>query len=129
MIFYCILSAGFLSVWSIISTKTKGVLMKKRLGNFGEQIKRIRRQKKWTQEQLAEKVNISPTYLGMIERGEKIPSFFTFVELVVCLEASADEILFGDAKVDPKEMMEKIEELSDSKRYLVYQLIDGIMDM
>ena len=45
------------------------------------------------QEDLAEKVGLSTNYIGMIERGEKIPYFESFLAIVNALEISADKIL------------------------------------
>ncbi len=39
------------------------------LKNFGKNLKRYRLEKGWTQEQLAEKVNVHQTYIGKIELG------------------------------------------------------------
>jgi len=42
---------------------------------FGKRLRQIRRQKDITQEQLAEAVGISPTFLSNLERGINGPSF------------------------------------------------------
>ena len=36
---------------------------------IGEQVKRVREQAGWTQEQLAEQVDVSPQYVSDLERG------------------------------------------------------------
>lgn len=41
---------------------------------FGKRIKSLRKEKKWSQEKLAEKTGFHRTYIGMIERGERNPS-------------------------------------------------------
>ena len=41
------------------------------LNEFGNRLKELRKEKKLSQEQLAEKANLHRTYIGMIERGEK----------------------------------------------------------
>jgi len=38
---------------------------------FGEKIKKLRLEKNWSQEALAEKTGFHRTYIGMIERGER----------------------------------------------------------
>lgn len=40
------------------------------LENLGKQLKRIRLEQEMTQEELAEKVNIHPTYVGKLESGK-----------------------------------------------------------
>lgn len=49
------------------------------LSGIGKQIREARLQKSWNQDQLAEKTNLSLAYIGMIERGEKIPKLETFI--------------------------------------------------
>ena len=46
-----------------------------------------------TQEDLAARINISPTHVSVIERGTKIPRIDTFVAIANVLEVSADELL------------------------------------
>ncbi len=41
------------------------------LKKFGEKIKKLRLEKSWSQEVLAEKTGFHRTYIGMIERGER----------------------------------------------------------
>lgn len=55
--------------------------------------------KSWRQEAFAEKIGLSVTYTGMIERGEKIPKLETFIIIATVLEASAD-LLLADVKTD-----------------------------
>lgn len=51
------------------------------------------RKKSMTQEDLAARINISPTHVSVIERGTKIPRIDTFVAIANVLEVSADELL------------------------------------
>ena len=62
-------------------------------GSIGKQIRDYRLKKNLRQEDLAEKVNVSPNYIGMIERDEKIPALDTFVDILNVLDASADIVL------------------------------------
>lgn len=45
------------------------------LASIGKRIKELRRQKKWKQQTLADKVGVTATYIGQIERGEKMPGW------------------------------------------------------
>ncbi len=63
------------------------------LGKIGLNIHDARIKKSWRQEDLAEKVNKSVAYIGMIERGERIPKLETFINIINVLGVSADEIL------------------------------------
>lgn len=62
---------------------------------IGKNIKEKRISLGLTQEQLSEKADVSPAYIGMIERGEKVPKLETFVNIANSLNVTADELL-GD---------------------------------
>lgn len=59
----------------------------------GQRIKAAREKKGLTQEELAARVEISPTHVSVIERGTKIPRMDTFVAIANVLEVSADSLL------------------------------------
>ena len=46
-----------------------------------------------TQEELAALVDLSPTHISVIERGQKIPKLDTFVAITNALDISADSLL------------------------------------
>lgn len=59
----------------------------------GQRIKQAREIKGLTQEQLAERVNLSASHMSVIERGVKPPKLETFVEIANILEVDANSIL------------------------------------
>lgn len=61
--------------------------------SIGANIRKQRKIKKLTIEQLAARVGISEVFLGLIERGKNLPSIITFAKIVNVLEISADVIL------------------------------------
>lgn len=62
---------------------------------IGEQIKTAREQAKLTQEQLAERVDVSPQYISDLERGVVGISIPTLKRVCITLGVSSDQILFG----------------------------------
>ena len=60
---------------------------------LGKQIRRRRQALGWTQEQLAEAIGVSTSFIGHIERGSRKASIDTLVELANALEVSADYLL------------------------------------
>ena len=60
---------------------------------LGEQIKRCREKRGFTQEQLAEKIGVSIETISSIERGIKMPRLQNFVAIANQLGVSADELL------------------------------------
>lgn len=61
--------------------------------SIGKNIRKYRLAKRMTQDELAEKTGLSVTYIGMLERGEKLPAIDTFIDILNALEVSADMIL------------------------------------
>lgn len=70
-------------------------------GKMGMRIRQVRKAKGWSQEMLAKKCGISMSFLGHIERGTRIMSLETFVNICGALEVGADELLWG--AVQPSE--------------------------
>lgn len=62
---------------------------------MGERVRQSRRAKGLTQEQLAERVEVSTSFIGHIERGEKKASAETIALICVALDVGADYVLLG----------------------------------
>ncbi len=62
---------------------------------IGQRIRQSRKAKGWSQGELAEKCDISMSFLGHIERGTRIMSMDTFAAVCESLGAKADELLWG----------------------------------
>lgn len=60
---------------------------------FGQRVRHYRKNKKLSQEQLAELCDLHPTYIGQLERGEKNASLETIMRVCEGLEISP-EVLF-----------------------------------
>ncbi len=67
-------------------------------GKMGMRIRQIRKTKGWSQDTLAKKCGISMSFLGHIERGSRIMSLETFVNICGALDADADELLWGEVR-------------------------------
>lgn len=61
--------------------------------SLGKRIRQERKKSNLTQEQLAELVNVSATYIGFIERGERTLSLSTLVHIANVLGVSVDYLL------------------------------------
>lgn len=60
---------------------------------LGRRVRQQRHRQQYTQEQLAEKADISTSFLGHIERGSRVASLETLVALCNALNVSADYLL------------------------------------
>ncbi len=98
------------------------------LDTIGKNIRQFRIEKKMSQEDLAEKAGLSSNYIGMIERGEKIPSLTTFINILNSLGVSADmiltDVLNTGYMVKNSMLNEKIEKLTPQDRVKIYEIID-----
>lgn len=101
------------------------------LESIGKNIRKYRLVKKLRQEDLAEKAELSTNYIGIVERGEKIPSLETFIGIVNALGVSADMILADviDVGYTVKNSLlaEKMEKLSAEDREQIYDVIVTLM--
>jgi transcriptional regulator with XRE-family HTH domain len=59
----------------------------------GDNCARIRRERGWTQEQLAERSGLSQQYLSGLERGKRNPTIVTIYEIAVALGVSHLELV------------------------------------
>lgn len=65
---------------------------------MGAQVKKARKLKHMTQEQLAEKVNVGIAHISHIETGSNVPSLQVLVDIANVLDASLDAFLCMDSK-------------------------------
>lgn len=66
--------------------------------DLGRRIRKQRLQMGWTQEMLAERVNVSTSFIGHVERGTRKASLETLVSLANALSVSIDYLLSGSLK-------------------------------
>ena len=95
---------------------------------MGTRIREARKRLHLTQDNLAEKLDVSLTYISEIERGLKMPSMQLFIKLVEILDVSADYLLrdsistgklFGENAIG-----RKIEKLKPQQRIALEALIE-----
>ena len=67
--------------------------------SIGKNIRKRRDELGIKQEKLAEMVDLSVSYMGAIERGEKLPKLKVFISIANALEISADTLLSGVLEV------------------------------
>ncbi len=63
------------------------------LKTFGERVKKLRLEKNWSQETLAEKTGFHRTYIGMVERGERNLSLKNIETFAITFEIKISELL------------------------------------
>lgn len=79
-----------------------GYVMKVDKRKLGKQIKMVRTSKRMTQEELAEMIDVSPTFISLVETGTKALSLSKAIELADVLKVSMD-VLFQDNRLQQEE--------------------------
>ncbi len=102
-----------------------------KLNTIGANIRKCRLSKNMRQEDLAEKANLSVTYIGMIERGEKTPSLETLIAILNAIGVSADvvlcDVLNQGYAVKNSLLNEKLSLISAEDRNRIYDVIDTMI--
>jgi transcriptional regulator with XRE-family HTH domain len=94
---------------------------------FGERIISLRKNKKWSQDDLGKKVGTSAPIIGRYERNEVRPSIEVAKKLADALDVTIDYLIGGSNKIFDKELLKKIEHiesLSEEDKKQVYYVID-----
>ena len=82
---------------------------------LGERIRKERLRLHLTQAQLAEAVDISDTYMGAIERGERSLTLDTLVRLVNRLGVTVDYLLADSVTDSDANIMEQFKQIIDQQ--------------
>lgn len=102
---------------------------------LGEKVKRIRKQRGLTQEQLAEMIDIAPRNMSKIEVGSCFVSAETLEKLLAALNVSTEELFANDHIKDTKELLSDIYSQIDlikgnrKKLETVYKMVDYIVKL
>lgn len=96
--------------------------------SIGEKIRKYRKARGMTQEELAEKTELSTNFIGSIERAEKNLTLANLINIANVLDVTADMLLCDEIrngyKIKTSLITEKIEKLSPSDRDKIMQMLD-----
>ncbi len=99
--------------------------------SIGRNIRKYRMAQNLRQEDLAEKTGLSVNYIGAIERGEKLPSLETFIDIANTLNVSADmilcDVLNASYTIKNSLLAEKLEGIKRADREKIYDVIDTMI--
>ena len=87
---------------------------------IGKRIYKIRRQKLLTQEELAERADVSPVYIRYIEKAKRTAKLDTYVRIANALGCTMDDLLQGFQTSDQQgsnadELTELLEDCSQKE--------------
>ena len=97
--------------------------------DLGHRVKELRRKQNLTQEALAEKLDISASFLGHIERGTRIASLETLVKLCIALDTDPNYLLAAStgslSRRVPESMSEETQKQLAELFYQGYQILQS----
>lgn len=103
--------------------------MKKK--QFGKNLQGLREAAGISQEEFAERLNISVTSVSNLERGKNYPSFENFIRILDVLNAQSDSLLFGVCDsayiAEANALAKKLEGLSQFERYCITSTADTMV--
>lgn len=98
---------------------------------IGRRIQQYREAKGYTQDKFSEKIGLTPNYLSAVERGVKIPSVETLIEIINALGVSADEIFMDviDAgyKVKASMLGEAVSSLPLEEQKRIFTVVEALI--
>jgi len=99
--------------------------------NIGSKISQLRKQKSWSQEELAQQIDSSRIMIGKYERSDNAPSVDVLVRLAKAFDVSVDFLLGEGANASyDKEMikrLEAVENLPPQEKDRIFHFIDLII--
>lgn len=94
---------------------------------LGKRIREERQKLNLTQAQLAESIDISDTYMGAIERGERSLTLDTLVRLVNRLGVTVDYMLSDSVSGNDSNIMEQLRQIMDGQSLERRQMAVGVL--
>lgn len=93
---------------------------------IGQRIKNARTEKGWSQEKLAETINVATAFLSRVERGGTSINLNRLAQISEALDVPIEELIAGVVKEDnrylTKEFSELLKKCSKDKRRLIYNI-------
>ena len=97
---------------------------------FGLKIGNKRREKDFTQEELAEKLGISNNHLSSLENGRSFPSYKLFKKICKELDLDPGYLMFGDSENVPisESLLYKINCCNTEQQIFISKIIDILLN-
>ena len=104
--------------------------------NLSQNLKKLRKKKRWSQSQLAEQIGSHLSHINRIETGKYNPSLDVIQKLASVFEVSIDYLVsdmeedYKEVKIENKGLMERIkliDTLDEEDRVALIRIIDSML--
>jgi transcriptional regulator with XRE-family HTH domain len=115
--------------------KIQDLYEERRLMAFKDTFVRLRKDRGWTQQQLAERIQLSVGQIKKYEKGDSAPTLHILARIATVFGVSADLFVFDEGKgvagrkleSELLERFEQVAQLPDRERDAVLVLIDSVI--
>ena len=98
---------------------------------IGKRIRQYREERGMKQEDLAKLTKLSVTYIGMIERGERLPRLDKFIDIANALEVLPGlllaDVLVTRCEVKNSILAQELEKIPEDARACIYEVVKAIV--
>lgn len=104
--------------------------------NIGDKIKKLRKERRWGQAELAKKLDVHTTHISRLETDKYTPSLELLMKMAEIFEVTTDYLLYentdniGPLNLKDKTLFEKmklIDELEDKDKIIILGVIDAFL--
>ena len=104
------------------------------MSSFGEKIKKLRKERGWSQDAFAEQVGIHGRHVGKYEIGRALPNAETLIRIAKALDVSLDYLFLEEGDPNPasrirdRELLhafETVDQMQDEDKRTIKSLIDA----
>ena len=97
------------------------------MSDFAQNLRRFRKEKGYTQVELAKMINYGYTAIANYESTRNEPSLDTLIELACILNVTTDELIGAHPLTDKNQILTRYKRLSAENQRIVSELIDALL--
>jgi len=100
---------------------------------FGDKLRKLRREHKWSQDELGSRVGIHGRHIGKYETGQVMPNAEALIKMAKVFNVSVDFLLFDNEAPQPDslhdqelfQLFNEVSSMGDKDQEVVKSLIDA----
>ena len=97
------------------------------MSDFAKNLRQFRKEKGYTQIELAKMINYGYTAIANYESTRNEPSLDTLIELARILDVTTDELIGAHPLTDENQILARFKKLSAENQRIVSELIDALL--